>query len=761
MIKLLLVLITLRSVICGVFDFGSDKCLNTFTDRVKVGDTFVNTYRPKNVKKIVMSESKSITLSVTHQLTLLMLVLKDNEVRQAQITCSDSTRNHELFDMFYLQQEGKWEPVSSQIFDSNFIQLAQNVKKFDLLKLEEGWYKCSGVDSEILCQIEDNYLVESVVIGDSVLWLNDNNLEVFAIAIALKTGQKSNKLMCKIYFTSQKSSNIVEIEKQINDSNSNTINYILSKLPTKSEETEVTLPTKSEETEVTLPTKSEETEVTLPTKSEETEVTLPTKSEETEVTLPTKSEETEVREPVSSPTTLAQAKDGIKLASKLIDIRLDCDEDSVDPTHTVNGYISLGLNTIKYEPRPGVKVLCLRDGNARIWESYGEDKILKSATFYNFENSNIFLEINYTLKCKKCFGCTTSSDKVKYYMKDGTWFTLTDNEFFTQISELKDIATQNTSLSGVNKSASFAAKLLSTLPVGENESDNRLRNINLIFENQEQNQYNISGYLMDGLETSFYEPKPNCLVKELMDKGVRIWDNDKGKKVFKHAKFSYKGNSHIYLEVLYSDIGEQGTKPSNKTDYFIKRAKWFSSPQDDFYRELDALIDKVTMRNVIVHEKMTFDEHIQKLKFHRQRKNDKNWLIRIFKREPEVVITDESTPIECNIFEVDKEKFTIEVNNKEAFGIYTPKIGFALTRLFDEDRLIWYQEKDGLGCTTFYIDLSGENPLLHLLVDDPLDSHKYYKKHENNWHIIDEKEYEEIRKSPKGKVSQSDFHRIS
>ncbi|XP_954894.1 uncharacterized protein TA03305 [Theileria annulata] len=727
MIKLLLVLITFRSVLCSVFDFGSDKCLNTFTKTVKVGDTFVNTYRPKNVKRIVMSQSKSITLSDTHKLTLLMLVLKDNEVRQAQITCSDSTRNHELFDMFYVQQEGKWEPVSSQIFDSNFIQLAQNVKKFDLLKLGEGWYKCSGDASEILCQIEDNYLVESVVIDNSVLWLNENNLEVFAIAITLKTGQKSNKLMCKIYFTSQKSSDIVEIEKQINDSHANKINSLLSKFSTRSPGTDTKKPS------------------------------IPP---ENEVTLPTKSEETEVREPVSSPTTLAQAKDGIKLASKLIGIRLDCDEDSVDPTHTVNGYISLGLNTIKYEPRPGVKVLCLRDGNARIWESYGEDKILKTATFYNFENSNILLEIKYTLKCKKCF-CTKTSDKVKYYMKDGTWFTLTDNEFFTQIRELQDIATQNTALRSVDKSTNFAAKLLSTLPVGENENENRLRNINLIFENQEQNEYNISGYLMDGLETSFYEPKPNCVVKELMDKTVRIWDNEKGKKLFKHAKFSYKGNSHIYLEVLYSDIGEPGTKTLNKTAYFIKRAKWFSSNQDDFYGELDALIDKVTMRNVIVHEKMTFEEHTQNLKFHRERKNDKNWLTRIFKREPEVIITDESKPIECNILEVDKEKFIIEVNNKEAFSIYTPKIGFALTRLFDEDRLIWYQEKDGLGCTTFYIDLSGENPLLHLLVDDPLDSHKYYKKHENNWHIIDEKEYEEIRKSPKGKVSQSDFHRIS
>ncbi|EAN30932.1 hypothetical protein TpMuguga_03g00197 [Theileria parva strain Muguga] len=693
-------LISLNSALCNVFDFGSDKCLTRFTKTVKVGDTFVNTYHPKNVKSIVMSETESIKFTNSQKLTLLMLVLKDNEVKQAQITYSDSTKNHELFDWFYVRQDGKWQSVSSPVFDSNFFQLAQNIKKFDLLKLGEEWYKCIDGVSDKLCQIEDNYLVESIVIGNSVLWSNKDKLEVLAVGITLKTDQNTNKLTCKIYFNTQKSSQIIEIEQKINTSQATVINSKFSKLSTVS--------------------------------------------------------------PKPQTEKQFQAQEAAKLLSKLITITLDCDEASVEPSYTVNGFVSLGLNGIKYEPRPGVKVLCLRDGDVRIWESYGDDKTFQSATFYYFNNSNIFLQVNYTLKSKNCF-CSKTSDEVKHYMKDQTWITLSHEEFFKQIRELQDIATQNTALRAGTKSVCFAAKVLSQVPVGEKESENRLRNITLVFETQENSDYNRSGYLMDGLETSFYEPKPNCVVKELMDKSAKIWDDEKGKKLFKHAKFSYKGQSHIYLQVLYSEIKEPGPKPQNKIDYFIKRDKWYTSPEADFYSELEALIDKVTMRNVIVHEKMSFEEHKQQLKFGKQHIKEQNWISRLFNRKPEVefVITNDCEPIECDIQNVDKEKFIIEVNKKEGFGIYTPKTGYALTRLFDEKRLIWYQEKDGLGCTTFYIDLSGDKPLLHLMLDDPLDSHKYYKKQDNNWHIIDEQEYEDIRKPPEGRAKKSDFIRIS
>ncbi|UKJ89082.2 hypothetical protein MACJ_002328 [Theileria orientalis] len=292
------------------------------------------------------------------------------------------------------------------------------------------------------------------------------------------------------------------------------------------------------------------------------------------------------------------------------------------------------------------------------------------------------------------------------------------------------------------------------------EDKNRLKDVKLELDPPDPNGYVKCSYLMDGLDTFFYHPKDSKVVKSVLDGSDIIWSSDpQFPRKLKHAKFAYKDNSHIFLTVLFSEIdpkSKDATKEVNKNDYFVKRDQWYNSPENEFYEQFDKLKNRVTMRDVILNEKKSLEEHVTDLTF-TTLKTEQNWINRIIRRKQ---VEHHFTPFEYDIRDDKHEHLIVDANLNTKFAIYTPDTGYALTRLFDKDRLIWYQERDGLGCTTFYMDLSGNHPLLHLMLDDPIDSHIYYKKMDNNWHIIDKKEYEAIRKPANGQANPNEFYNV-
>ncbi|UKK01447.2 hypothetical protein MACK_002261 [Theileria orientalis] len=685
------------------FNLSNNSYLSTYHSKEEVGEVIIYTYRPKNpIRSIKYSDEHSLELPASNRIVRLIIITKGEDIKLVHITYTDLSRDNILDDLYYHKVNGEFARIQGDLFYVSLVKLSQTYKTLNLSSLVGDWFTCyDGLTEKKLCSFNNYYFLTKIVVGDKVLWENKSHFKVHSVEIGLKESEEGDIVKLKLYCYINNENKIIDHEFPISKTEADAISRFVERDQPKRKNS----------------------------------VTSQIHGPKVVHVIDTK---------------------------QLKDIRLYFESDNgSSKNYKVRHNILLGLDNTYYEPTPGVELQCIKDGNTVIWSPSAQCKKFIHARFTYLSKSPVLLNIRYMNEIpKSCYG-TKLVEVNEFFMKYNGWHTISEDKYNNKLEFLMNKKTKETMDSGVSYEYVLPPEEPATVESQDDpKNKNRLKDVKLELDPPDPNGFDKCSYLMDGLDTFFYHPKQGKSVKSVLDGSTVIWSSEpKFPRKLKHAKFAYKNNSHIFLTVLYSETDPKSKgehKEVNKNDYFVKRDQWYNSPEDQFYEEFDKLKNKVTMRDVILNEKKSFEEHVSDLTFPTI-KTEQGWMDQLRRKKPK---ERKIIPFQYNILDKDHEHLLVEANLKEKFAIYTPDVGYALTRLFDQKRLIWYQERDGLGCTTFYIDLSGDHPLLHLMLDDPINSHIYYKKMDNNWHIIDKKEYEEIRKPPNGPADPNDFFSV-
>ncbi|BAM41392.1 uncharacterized protein TOT_030000654 [Theileria orientalis strain Shintoku] len=682
------------------FNLSNGSYLSTYHSKEEVGEVVIYTYRPNNsITSIKFSDDHSLKLPRSNKIVRLIIITKDEDIKLIHITYADLSNDNILDDLYYHKVNGEFVEIQRDLFYFNYVKLSQTYKTLNLSFLLGDWFRCyEGLTEKKLCNINDYYFLQKIVIGDKTIWENNSYFKVYSVEIGIKEVEEEEYLLrLKLYYYLKNEHKIIEHEFPISKTEAEAVNRFIEK---------------------------------------------------------------QERKPKTLIHIQTQRPKVVHVIDKepLKDIRLYFESDNAGSKNCkVRHNILLGLDNTYYEPIPGAEIKCIKEGNTVIWYPSEQCKKFIHARFTRLKESPLLLNIRYMKEKTQCYFITKLVEINEFFIKENSWNTISEEKYNNKIQFLMEKTSKQTMDSGV--SIDYVLPPEEPEPETQNipKDKNRLKDVKLELDPPDSNGYVKCSYLMDGLDTFFYHPKENKVVKSVLDGSEIIWSSEpQFPKKLKHAKFAYKGDSHIFLTVLYSEIdpkSKDANKEVNKNSYFVKRDQWYNSPENQFYEQFDKLKNRVTMRDVILNEKKSLEEHVTDLTFTTLKTG---WFDKFNPSKPKVQII----PFEYNIRDENHEHLLVEVNLNERFAIYTPETGYALTRLFDDKRLIWYQERDGLGCTTFYIDLSGNYPLLHLMLDDPVDSNIYYKKIDSNWHIIDKKEYEAIRKPASGPADPNDFYTV-